>query len=212
MKKVDFDIDLFFSRLLERFENPKCELDYKNHYTLLVAIVLSAQATDKGVNKATKDLFEKVQTPQQMLDLGEDGLKSYVKSINYYNTKSRHIMEMTKVLVDKFDGEVPTDFDVLQTLPGVGRKTANVFLNVACNAPLIAVDTHVFRVSNRLGFAVGKTPIEVENKLQKVVPDAYKTVAQHLMVLFGRYICKATKPQCQDCPIADFCPVKEKNN
>ena len=193
MKKVDFDIDLFFSRLLERFENPKCELDYKNHYTLLVAIVLSAQATDKGVNKATKDLFEKVQTPQQMLDLGEDGLKSYVKSINYYNTKSRHIMEMTKVLVDKFDGKVPTDFDVLQTLPG-------------------AVDTHVFRVSNRLGFAVGKTPIEVENKLQKVVPDAYKTVAQHLMVLFGRYICKATKPQCQDCPIADFCPVKEKNN
>jgi endonuclease-3 len=200
------DMNVFFEKLLEMFPNPKCELEYVNEYTLMVAIILSAQATDKGVNKATAALFQNVKTPKQMLDLGVDGLKSYVKSLNYYNNKSENIMKMTRVLVDKFNGQFPTDLEELQTLPGVGRKTANVFLNVAHNAPLIAVDTHVFRVSNRLLFATGKTPLEVEEKLKKVVPEKYKPYAQHLLVLFGRYVCKATKPKCEECKVCDICP------
>ena len=200
------DMNVFFEKLLEMFPNPKCELEYVNEYTLMVAIILSAQATDKGVNKATEALFQKVTTPEQMLNLGLDGLKSYVKSLNYYNNKSENIMKMTRVLVDKFNGQFPNDLEELQTLPGVGRKTANVFLNVAHNAPLIAVDTHVFRVSNRLLFATGKTPLEVEEKLKKVVPEKYKPYAQHLLVLFGRYVCKATKPKCEECKVCDICP------
>lgn len=203
---LKMDMNVFFEKLLEMFPNPKCELEFVNEYTLMVAIILSAQATDKGVNKATKALFEKVQTPQQMLNLGLDGLKNYVKSLNYYNNKSENIMKMSRVLIDQFNGIFPTDFEQLQTLPGVGRKTANVFLNVAHNAPLIAVDTHVFRVSNRLLFATGKTPLEVEEKLKKVVPEKYKPCAQHLLVLFGRYICKATKPKCEECKVCDMCP------
>ena len=200
------DIKKLFERLLVRFPNPKCELEYVNEYTLMVSIILSAQATDRGVNKATAPLYEKVKTPQQMLELGLDGLREYVKSINYYNNKSKNIMAMSQVLIEKFDGKFPRDFDQLQTLPGVGRKTANVFLNVAHNAPLIAVDTHVFRLANRLNLAVGKTPLEVEEKLAEVVPDKYKSEAQHLLVLFGRYICKATKPDCANCPLTDICP------
>lgn len=204
-------IEKLFTLLLERFPDPKCELQFLNEYTLMVSIILSAQATDRGVNKATAPLYEKVKTPKQMLELGLDGLKQYIKSINYYNNKAKNVMAMSKELIDRFDGVFPRDLDALQTLPGVGRKTANVFLNVAFNAPLIAVDTHVFRVSNRLELAVGKTPLEVEEKLKKVVPDAYKPVAQHLLVLLGRYICKAAKPDCVNCPLTDLCPWFKQN-
>lgn len=203
------EIILFFERLKAENPNPRCELDFVSPYTLLVAIVLSAQATDKGVNKATAPLFEKVKTPDDMYKLGEEGLKEYIKSINYYNTKAKNIIKMTQVLLNDFNGEVPCDFDVLQTLPGVGRKTANVFLNVLEKRPLIAVDTHVFRVANRLKIACGKTPIEVEEKLAKVVPDEYKVNAQHWFVLFGRYICKAKNPRCDICPVMDICPLKK---
>jgi len=209
MKKED--IEKLFIRLSETFENPKCELDFVNEYTLMVAIILSAQATDKGVNKATAPLFKVVQTPEQMLALGLDGLRDFVKSLNYYNNKAKNIMAMSVDLIEKFGGVFPKDLDALQTLPGVGRKTANVFLNVAFNAPLIAVDTHVFRVANRLNLAPGKTPLEVEEKLKTVVPDKYKPIAQHLLVLFGRYICKSVKPDCMHCPIADFCPYLAQN-
>ena len=205
------NIKKLFDRLLVQFPNPRCELEYINEYTLMVSIILSAQATDRGVNKATAPLYEKVKTPEQMLVLGLDGLREYVKSINYYNNKSKNIMAMSQVLIDKFGGKFPRDFDELQTLPGVGRKTANVFLNVAHNAPLIAVDTHVFRLANRLDLAPGKTPLEVEERLAKVVPDKYKADAQHLLVLFGRYICKATKPDCANCPITDICPYFLQN-
>lgn len=205
------NIKKLFDRLLVQFPNPRCELEYINEYTLMVSIILSAQATDRGVNKATAPLYEKVKTPEQMLALGLDGLREYVKSINYYNNKSKNIMAMSQVLIDKFGGKFPRDFDELQTLPGVGRKTANVFLNVAHNAPLIAVDTHVFRLANRLDLAPGKTPLEVEERLAKVVPDKYKADAQHLLVLFGRYICKATKPDCANCPITDICPYFLQN-
>ena len=176
----------------------------------MVAIILSAQATDKGVNKATADLFKRIQTPKQMLDLGAEGLKNYVKTLNYYNNKTKSIMAMSQVLLEKYNGVFPNDFEELQKLPGVGRKTANVFLNVAHNAPLIAVDTHVFRLSNRLDLAKGKTPLDVELLLKKKVPDKYKPVAQHLLVLFGRYICKAVKPDCENCPVADLCESSEK--
>ena len=209
MKKED--INELFNRLLVRFPNPRCELEFVNEYTLMVSIILSAQATDKGVNKATAPLYQKVKTPQQMLALGLDGLREYVKSINYYNNKSKNIMAMIQALIEKFGGKFPKDFEALQTLPGVGRKTANVFLNVAHNAPLIAVDTHVFRLANRLNLASGKTPLEVEEKLAKIVPDKYKSNAQHLLVLFGRYICKATKPDCAHCPMTDICPWFAQN-
>lgn len=204
------NISLFFEGLLKRFPNPMCELSFKNEYTLMVAIILSAQATDKGVNKATAPLFEKVQTPQEMLKLGADGLKEYVKSLNYFNNKTKSIMAMSQVLLDKYNGKFPNDLDELQKLPGVGRKTANVFLNVAHNAPLIAVDTHVFRLANRLNLAKGDTPLAVELLLKEKVPEKYKPIAQHLLVLFGRYICKAVKPDCENCPVADLCKSPEK--
>ncbi len=208
MKKNE--IKIFFERLLKEFPNPKCELEFINPYTLMVSIILSAQATDKGVNKATAPLYERVRTPEQMLALGEDGLREYVKSLNYYNNKTRSIIRMTEVLLKDYNGQFPKDLDELQKLPGVGRKTANVFLNVAYDYPLIAVDTHVFRVSNRLKIAMGKTPLEVEEGLKKVVPDEFKPIAQHLMVLFGRYICKAVHPKCISCPVRDLCPWPEK--
>jgi len=204
------EITSFFERLKAQNPNPRCELDFKTPYTLLVAIILSAQATDKGVNKATAPLFEIVKEPEEMIALGEEGLKSYIRSLNYYNNKAHNIMKMTEVLLQDFGGKIPTDFEKLQTLPGVGRKTANVFLNVLENKPVIAVDTHVFRIANRLKIAEGKTPLEVEEKLAKVVPDAYKVNAQHWMVLFGRYICKAKGPKCEQCPVTDLCHAKEK--
>lgn len=204
------EIQTFFELLRAQNPNPKCELNFKNAYTLMVAIILSAQATDKGVNKATEALFEKVQTPEQMLALGEDGLREYVKSLNYFNNKSRNIIRMTEALLDKYNGEFPRDLDELQTLPGVGRKTANVFLNVLEHRPLIAVDTHVFRLGNRLGLAPGKTPLDVEMKLAQVVPDEFKPDAQHWLVLLGRYICKAKHPKCHECPVSSVCHAAEK--
>lgn len=204
------EIQTFFELLRAQNPNPKCELNFKNAFTLMVAIILSAQATDKGVNKATEALFEKVQTPEQMLALGEDGLREYVKSLNYFNNKSRNIIRMTEVLLDKYNGEFPRDLDELQTLPGVGRKTANVFLNVLEHRPLIAVDTHVFRLGNRLGLAPGKTPLDVEMKLAQAVPDEFKPDAQHWLVLLGRYICKAKHPKCHECPVSSVCHAAEK--
>lgn len=194
----------------EKDPDPRCELTYKNAYTLLVAVVLSAQSTDKGVNKATKDLFAVADTPQKMLDLGIDQLKNYIKTIGLYNNKAKSIMALSKDLVEKYNGEVPHDRTALESLAGVGRKTANVVLNVWFGEPTLAVDTHVMRISHRLDFSRGKTPFEVEKDLLKVLPDNYKKNANHWLVLFGRYICKAQKPDCENCPIADFCHCTDK--
>lgn len=194
----------------QRDPNPRCELDYKNAYTLLVAVVLSAQSTDKGVNKATKALFEIADTPQKMVDLGIDKLKEYIKTIGLYNNKAKSIMSLSQDLVEKHNGEVPHNREALENLAGVGRKTANVVLNVWFNEPTLAVDTHVMRISHRLDFSRGKTPLEVEKDLLKVLPDNYKKNANHWLVLFGRYTCKAQKPDCANCPIADFCRSSDK--
>ncbi|MBQ8785102.1 MAG: endonuclease III [Alphaproteobacteria bacterium] len=189
---------------------PKSELEYTNAYTLLVAIILSAQSTDKGVNKATKELFKVADTPQKMLDLGIDGLKEYIKTIGLYNNKAKSIISMSQSLIEKFDGEVPSSQEDLESLAGVGRKTANVLRNVWYNQPTMAVDTHVFRIAHRLDFSKGKTPLEVEKDLLKILPDKYLMYANHWLVLFGRYICKAQKPQCEKCPIAKYCNSKDK--
>ena len=185
--------------------NPQCELNFSNAYTLLVAVVLSAQSTDKGVNKATEELFKVVDTPQKMLDLGEDGLKKHIKTIGLYNNKAKSIMSLSKDLVEKFNGEVPHNRESLESLAGVGRKTANVVLNVWFDEPTIAVDTHVFRVAHRLELSNGKTPLDVEKDLLKVLPKEYAKNANHWLVLFGRYTCKAQKPDCGNCPLVHLC-------
>lgn len=208
MKKAD--VDEFFRRLSERDPEPKGELNYTNPYTLLVAVALSAQATDVGVNKATEKLFQIVTTPQDMLALGEGGLKDHIKTIGLYNSKARNVMKMAELLVRDHGGEVPQDRAALETLPGVGRKTANVVLNIAFGQPTIAVDTHLFRVSNRTGMAPGKTPLEVEKKLEKKIPKHWKLHAHHWLILHGRYICKARKPDCGICPVEDLCRFKGK--
>ena len=208
MKKAE--IHEFFRRLEERDPEPKGELDYTNPYTLLVAVALSAQATDVGVNKATKALFKVISTPQEMLDLGEEKLKYYVKTIGLYNTKAKNIIKAAQILVDDFGGIVPENRADLEKLPGVGRKTANVVLNIAFGHPTIAVDTHLFRVSNRTGLAPGKTPLEVELKLEKKIPSEFARHAHHWLILHGRYICKARKPNCPVCPVEDLCALKEK--
>jgi len=191
---------------LEKFNpNPKIELAYKTPFQLLVAVILSAQSTDKGVNKATKTLFEVAGTPQAMVELGEEGLKTYIKTIGLYNSKAKHIMKTAHILVDQFKGEVPGNRKDLEGLPGVGRKSANVILNSIFKEPAIAVDTHIFRVSNRTGLAKGKTPLEVEKKLLEIVPDRFRLNAHHWLVLHGRYICLARKPKCEICPIRAFC-------
>ncbi len=190
--------------------NPRCELDYKNTFTLLVAVVLSAQSTDKGVNKATKALFEVADTPQKMADLGLEKIKEYIKTIGLYNNKAKNILALSQELVEKYHGEVPEDREALENLPGVGRKTANVVLNVWFNQPTLAVDTHVMRISQRLGFSEGKTPLAIEQDLMKVLPLEYIKNANHWLVLFGRYICKAQKPDCEKCPIASYCHSKDK--
>lgn len=200
----------FFRRLAERNPEPKSELEYVNPYTLLVAVILSAQSTDVGVNKATKALFKKVQTPVAMVKLGEAGLKDYVKTIGLYNAKAKNIIKASEILVREHGGNVPADRAALEKLPGVGRKTANVVLNVAFQQPAIAVDTHIFRVANRTGLAPGKNPLVVEEKLEKVVPSAYLLHAHHWLILHGRYICKARKPACPVCPVADLCAFKDK--
>mgnify|MGYP001183242292 FL=1 len=189
---------------------PKGELDYVNAYTLVVAVALSAQATDVSVNAATKALFAKVTTPQQMLDLGEDALKDHIKTIGLYNAKAANVIKAARILVDDFGGEVPEDRAALESLPGVGRKTANVVLQMFWGHPTIAVDTHVFRVSNRMGMAAGNNPDQVEDGLNRRVPSAFKNHAHHWLILHGRYLCKARKPECWRCPVFDWCCFNEK--
>jgi len=203
-------IEDFFTRLAGANPAPKSELEFINPYTLLVAVILSAQATDVGVNKATKALFAKVTTPQQMLALGETGLKRYIRTIGLYNNKARNIIAMSRDLVDKHAGAVPRDRAALEALAGVGRKTANVVLNVAFGIPVIAVDTHIFRVANRTGLAPGKTPLAVERGLERVVHERFKRHAHHWLILHGRYVCKARKPACPACPVADLCAYEDK--
>ncbi len=204
------NIDELFSRFQSANPHPQTELNYTNPYTLLVAVALSAQATDIGVNKATKNLFAIVDTPQKMLDLGEDALKTYIKTIGLFNTKAKNVMAAAEILVRDYQGEIPRTREALETLPGVGRKTANVVLNVAFGEPTIAVDTHIFRVSNRLGLAQGKTPLAVELQLEKVIPANFRQHAHHWLILHGRYICKAQRPQCQSCPVRDLCDFVNK--
>ena len=208
MKKAD--VSEFFRRLQERDPEPQGELDYTNPYTLLVAVALSAQATDIGVNKATKALFKIISTPQDMLDLGETRLKDYIKTIGLYNTKAKNVIKAAQLLVDDFDGIVPENRDDLERLAGVGRKTANVVLNIAFGHSTIAVDTHLFRVGNRTRMAVGKTPLAVEKKLQKAIPKEFMRHAHHWLILHGRYICKARRPSCPTCPVEDLCPYRQK--
>ena len=199
-----------FRRLCEASPHPKSELDYINPFTLLVAVALSAQATDAGVNKATRPLFAEVDTPEKMIAYGEDKLRDAIKSIGLYRNKTKNVIALSKALVEQHGGEVPKERTALEGLPGVGRKTANVVLNVAFGEPTIAVDTHVFRVANRTGLAEGKNPLEVELGLERIVPDAYRLHAHHWLMLHGRYICKARKPECPRCPILDICRFEPK--
>ena len=194
-----------FRRLSAANPDPKTELAYENPYQLVVAVTLSAQATDVSVNKATEALFRKVKNPTQMLALGEAGLREHIKTIGLFNAKARHVMEAAQMLVDRHGGEVPRDRASLEALPGVGRKTANVVLNVAFGEPTLAVDTHIFRVANRLGLAVGRTPRAVEDGLQAVIPPRYRQHAHHWLILHGRYICVARRPRCASCPVARWC-------
>jgi endonuclease-3 len=204
------EIAQVFDRFAAADPDPRGELDFINPYTLLVAVVLSAQATDAGVNKATEPLFKRVDNPAAMLALGEARLKEYIRTIGLYNTKAKNIIRLSQILVEQHGGKVPVDREILETLPGVGRKTANVVLNVAFAHPTLAVDTHIFRVSNRTGLAPGKTPREVEDRLEKVVPAARKLHAHHWLILHGRYVCKARKPDCPRCLINDLCRYKAK--
>ena len=204
------EITEFFGRLAERIPEPETELEYDNVYTLLVAVVLSAQATDAGVNAATRDLFARVKTPEQMLALGEEGLKRHIRTIGLFNTKAKNVIALSRALVERHKGEVPADRDTLQTLPGVGRKTANVVMNCAFGEETFAVDTHVFRVANRTGLAPGRTPAEVEAKLDRLVPQPYRRHAHHWLILHGRYVCKARKPECWRCVVRDLCRYRPK--
>ncbi len=199
-----------YARLAKRDPAPRTELNYTNPYTLLVAVALSAQATDVGVNKATKALFAIADTPQAMLALGEDKVRDYIKTIGLYRNKAKNVIALSQMLIADFNSEVPQNRDDLERLPGVGRKTANVVLNEAFRQPTMAVDTHIFRVSNRTGMAPGKNPLEVELNLLKVTPDQYKLHAHHWLILHGRYICVARKPKCFNCVIADICAFKDK--
>ncbi len=200
----------FFRRLSAANPDPRSELEYVNPYTLLVAVVLSAQATDVGVNKATGPLFAQVDTPQAMVDLGEERLRGFIKTIGLFNTKAKNVIRLSELLIERHGGEVPRDRAALEELPGVGRKTANVVLNVAFGEETIAVDTHIFRIGNRTGLAPGKTPDAVEAKLLKVVPKLYRRHAHHWLILHGRYVCKARKPDCPVCSVADLCGFKDK--
>jgi len=199
-----------YARLAETNPNPRTELAYKSTFELLVAVILSAQATDLSVNKATAELFRVAKTPAQMLKLGEKGLKRYIRTIGLFNSKAANIIKACRILVDEHGGKVPDDREALEALPGVGRKTANVILNTAFGHPTIAVDTHIFRVANRTGLAKGKNVGEVEQRLLKFTPDEYKLNAHHWLILHGRYICKALKPLCYACPIEDLCEFKPK--
>jgi endonuclease III len=208
MKKAD--IATFYSRLRDDDPEPVGELHYVNPYTLLVAVALSAQATDVGVNKATRPLFKKVKTPEAMVSLGLEGLKDYIKTIGLYNTKAKNVIALSQLLIERHGSVVPDDQAALEALPGVGRKTANVVRNIAFGAPTIAVDTHIFRVSNRTGLAPGKTPLAVEKGLLKATPAEFALHAHHWLILLGRYTCKARKPDCPGCIVADVCGFKGK--
>jgi endonuclease III len=200
----------FYRRLAETRPIPQTELEFISPFTLLVAVVLSAQATDAGVNKATPALFALADTPAKMLALGEERLVEMIRTIGLFRTKAKNLIALSRILVEQCAGEVPRDRVALEALPGVGRKTANVVLNVAFGEPTIAVDTHIFRVANRTGLAPGKTPLEVENALEAITPDQYKRYAHHWLILHGRYVCKARRPECPDCVLADLCRYPAK--
>lgn len=204
------DIFEFFRLLAQDNPTPETELEFGNHYQLLVAVVLSAQATDVGVNKATRLLFAEVKTPEQMIALGEDGLKAHIKTIGLFNAKAKNVIALSEKLIAEYGGEVPQDRDALVTLPGVGRKTANVVMNCAFGAETFAVDTHVFRVSNRTGLAKGKTVEKVEALLEKRVPQPFRRDAHHWLILLGRYICKARAPECWRCELVNLCSFRKK--
>ena len=203
-------VESFFATLKAANPHPQTELAYASVFELLVAVLLSAQATDVSVNKATRRLFLVANTPQKMLDLGLEGLEEHIKTIGLYHAKARHLMQTCRMLVDQYGGAVPRTLEALQTLPGVGRKTANVILNVAFGEPTMAVDTHLFRVANRTGLAPGKTPYEVEMKLLKRIPAEYLVDAHHWLILHGRYVCQARKPLCWQCAVSPFCDFKTK--
>ena len=208
MKKAD--IFEFYRRLADLNPAPETELAFGNTYQLLVAVVLSAQATDVGVNKATRRLFQDVTTPQQMIDLGQAGLKEHIKTIGLFNGKAKNVIALSEILVRDHGGEVPADRDILTSLPGVGRKTANVVMNCAFGAETFAVDTHIFRVGNRTGLAPGKTVLAVEKALERTTPAPFRVGAHHWLILHGRYICKARTPECWRCPVVDLCRFKPK--
>ena len=210
MKRADREE--FFRRLKSAMPEPTTELEYRTPFELLVAVILSAQATDVGVNRATRRLYPVANTPAGILDLGLEGLKDYIRTIGLYNSKARNIIETCRILLEGHGGEVPRDRTSLEDLPGVGRKTANVVLNTAFGEPTIAVDTHIFRVANRTGLAPGKTPLQVEKKLLKAVPEAYRKDAHHWLILHGRYTCKARKPACPECIVRDLCGFKSKTS
>jgi len=199
-----------FKRFAQADPHPTTELNYETPFQLLIAVMLSAQTTDKAVNKATATLFQAAPTPQAMLELGEEGIKRHIRHIGLYNSKARHIIETCRILVEKHGGEVPRSRRELEALPGVGRKTANVVLNTAFGEPTIAVDTHIFRVANRIGLAKGKTPLAVERQLERVVPPEYRRHAHHWLILHGRYVCTARKPRCGACLIEDLCEYPHK--
>jgi endonuclease-3 len=203
-------VDEFFRRLAEQRPDPRSELVFINPYTLLVAVVLSAQATDAGVNKATAPLFKLVDSPQKMLALGEEKLRDHIKTIGLFNTKAKNVMALSRLLVERHGGDVPKNREDLEALPGVGRKTANVVLNVAFAEPTMAVDTHIFRVANRTGLAPGKTPYEVEKGLLRAVPERWRLHAHHWLILHGRYVCIARKPRCEACIVSDLCAYPAK--
>jgi len=208
MKKAD--VAEFYRRLAEADPHPETELEFVNPYTLLVAVALSAQATDIGVNKATRRLFSEVDTPEKMVALGEAGLKDHIRTIGLFNTKAKNVIALSHALIANHGGQVPADRDALEQLPGVGRKTANVVMNVAFGAETFAVDTHIFRVGNRTGLARGKTPLAVEIKLDKATPQPFRLHAHHWLILHGRYVCKARKPECWRCLVSDLCASKPK--
>jgi len=199
-----------YSRLREKMPNPETELTYINSFELLIAVILSAQATDISVNKATAKLYPVANTPEGLLELGVEKLKGYIKTIGLYNSKAENIIKTCRILLDKHDSEVPRTRQELEALPGVGRKTANVILNTAFGEPTIAVDTHIFRVANRTGMAKGKTPLEVEQRLVRLTPEEYRRDAHHWLILHGRYTCKARKPECPNCIIRDLCEYRQK--
>ncbi|HSH28307.1 MAG TPA: endonuclease III [Thiohalobacter sp.] len=203
--------EAIFKRFQEANPDPTTELHYGNRFQLLIAVILSAQATDRGVNQATAALFRRIRTPQAMLELGEAGLKRHIRTIGLYNSKASNIIATCRILVERHGGRVPRERGALEALPGVGRKTANVILNTAFGEPTIAVDTHIFRVANRTGIAPGKTVLQVEKKLLKVVPEPYLKNAHHWLILHGRYTCTARRPRCADCLIRDLCEYRHKS-